>query len=248
MSSIAHAAAVLDGGERLRDRARDHVAVHARHDVERRADHRRVIAHREHVGHPRGRQRAHHARLAQHVVGARRQRRARRAADDALPALAADQVGHVRVPLADRRDVGRPGTERRARRGTARAARATSSGGRAFPSASANVRDDVVGRDRVHAAALRSSGRRGVVRAQLAPRDRHLVHLVGAVGEAQRAHVRVHARRAGSRRETPPPPCTWIARSMTFSATLGRGDLDRRDLGARVPCCRRCPSARRSSA
>ena len=33
------------------------------------------------------------------------------------------------------------------------------------------------------------------------------------------------ARRAGSRRETPPPPWTWIARSMTFSATCGAATL-----------------------
>ena len=48
------------------------------------------------------RERAQQARLAQHVVGARRQRRARRAAQHELLAAPLDQVGDVRVALADR--------------------------------------------------------------------------------------------------------------------------------------------------
>ena len=48
--------------------------------------------------------------------------------------------------------------------------------------------------------------------------------LVGPVGQAQRAQVGVGA---GQREvaETPPPPCTWIARSSTFSATFGAATL-----------------------
>jgi hypothetical protein len=50
-------------------------------------------------------ERAQHARLAQHVVCAGRQRAARRSADDDLRAVVArDRVGDVRMPVADRLD------------------------------------------------------------------------------------------------------------------------------------------------
>ena len=83
----------------------DHLALDPLHHVERRS--------RSRLG-PRTRrapsgtragvslQRAQQPRLAQHVVRARRQRRARRAAQHDLGAVALDQVGHVRVALADR--------------------------------------------------------------------------------------------------------------------------------------------------
>ena len=71
------------------------------HHVERRADHGRVVAHRQHLRHPdrRGLERAQQPRLAQHVVRARRQRPARRAAQHDP---GGQHEGDVRVALADR--------------------------------------------------------------------------------------------------------------------------------------------------
>ena len=91
--------------ERGRQREHDRLALHALHHVERASDRGGVVLHREHGGHARGGvlQRAQQPRLAQHVVGGGRQRRARGAAQHQLAAVgAADQVGDVGVPLADR--------------------------------------------------------------------------------------------------------------------------------------------------
>ena len=83
------------------------VARDALHDVEGRADDRRRRGRRPARAArgqrwPRARQ---DACLAQHVVGAGRDRRARRAAQHALPAAAAHEEGDVRVPLADGLDL-----------------------------------------------------------------------------------------------------------------------------------------------
>ena len=116
--------------------------VDALHDVERRADHatrrRRRRAPRARA---RGRRSApQHARLAQDVVGAGRQRPARRAAQHELGAVAAHGVGDVRVALADRLDLEArrrpsPCASRKASSGSR-----TSSGSRSFASPSAWVR------------------------------------------------------------------------------------------------------------
>jgi hypothetical protein len=68
-----------------------------------------------------------------------------------------------------------------------------------------------------------SFGDRGLL-AQLLLGDRIAVHLVGTVGEAQRARAGVGAASPKSS-ETPPPPCTWSAQSMTWQATLGASTL-----------------------
>jgi hypothetical protein len=83
------------------------------HDVERRADHRLVVAHREHLGDTRGgaADRAQETRLAQDVVRAGRQRRPRRAAHDEVAVAAANQVRDVRVALAERLDAKLAGAE-----------------------------------------------------------------------------------------------------------------------------------------
>ncbi len=82
----------------------DHLALDPLHHVERAADRGGVLAHREHLRHARRGvlQRPQQARLAQHVVSAGWQRRTGRAAQDHLGSPALDQVGHVRVALADR--------------------------------------------------------------------------------------------------------------------------------------------------
>ena len=109
---LAHAPPVGDVVERGRDLAREDVPLDPAHDEERRADDARVLAHREHLGNARRpADRAQHARLAPDVVGARRQRRPRRASDHAVPAVAHDHVGDVRVALADGRRLDGPGTE-----------------------------------------------------------------------------------------------------------------------------------------
>ena len=101
---LADAPAVLGAVERGGHRARDDVALDALHDVERRADDGGVVAHREHGGHARaagqGRQ---HARLAQDVVRAGRQRAARRTAQHDVGAVAVQRIGHVGVAVADGR-------------------------------------------------------------------------------------------------------------------------------------------------
>jgi hypothetical protein len=82
----------------------DRLSLDPLHHVEGAADHVLLRAHRQHIGHARGRigQRPQQARLAQHIVGARRQRRPRRPAQHHLLVAALDQVGHVGMPLADR--------------------------------------------------------------------------------------------------------------------------------------------------
>ena len=103
---LADAPAVLEAVERGGHRARDDVALDALHDVERRADDGGVVAHREHGGHARAAGEARqHARLAQDVVRAGRQRAARRAAQHDVGAVAAQRIGHVGVAVADGRDV-----------------------------------------------------------------------------------------------------------------------------------------------
>ena len=60
----------------------------------------------------------------------------------------------------------------------------------------------------------------------------HAVHLVGAVGEAQRAEARRTCAASGKSSLTPPPPWAWMARSITRSAMFGHDHLDGRDLDA----------------
>ena len=71
-----------------------------------------VVADGEHRGHARAPgERRQHARLAQDVVRAGRQRAARRAAQDDVGALAAKRVGDVGVALADRLDLDAAGAQ-----------------------------------------------------------------------------------------------------------------------------------------
>ena len=65
-----------------------------------------------------------HARLAQDVVGAGRQRAARRPAQHDVGAVAAQRIGHVGVPVADGRDARRRRRPGRGRRGSPAAGRA----------------------------------------------------------------------------------------------------------------------------
>ena len=92
---------------------RDHVARDALHDVERRADHRLVVAAEQHArrAHVRVLERDEQPRLAQDVVGGGRQRRPRRAAQHELGVAAAHEVGHVRVALAHGLGLDRPAAE-----------------------------------------------------------------------------------------------------------------------------------------
>ena len=110
---LAHAPAVLLAVERRRDVLRDDVPVDALHDVERRADDRLVVAHREDLGHARlARERAQDARLAQDVVGAGRQRRARRAAQHERGAAAVARCSVTfECPSPTGRDLGLAGAE-----------------------------------------------------------------------------------------------------------------------------------------
>ena len=138
---LADAPAVLEAVERGRHRARDDVALDALHDVERRADDGLVVAHGEHGGHARAAgERRQHARLAQDVVRAGRQRAARRAAQHDVGAVAAQRVGHVGVALADRRRPRRRRRPGRGRRGRPASGSRTSSGSRSLASPSAWVR------------------------------------------------------------------------------------------------------------
>ena len=73
-----------------------------------------------------------------------------------------------------------------------------------------------------------------------------LVHLVGPVGEPQRADVG-HIWASGKSCDTPAPPCTWIALSRIHSTVAGVAILIAW-ISVCAPCCRRCPSAMRSSA
>ncbi len=74
------------------------------------------------------------------------------------------------------------------------------------------------------------SGRaeRRVVAAQLGAGDRHLVHLVGAVGEAQGADARRTVRASGSRGSTPPRRAPGSPGRATLQRHRRGGDLDRR--------------------
>jgi hypothetical protein len=109
---LADAPAILDCVEHRRQRAGDHLALDLLHHVERHADDRRVVAHRDDDGHARAAgERGHHPRLAQDVVRAGRQRPTRRAAQHELAAVASQRVGDVRVALADRLDLDLPGAQ-----------------------------------------------------------------------------------------------------------------------------------------
>ena len=100
---LADAPPVVGAVERGGHRAGDDVALDALHEIEGRADHRLVVADGEHGGHARASGKGgEDARLAQDVVGAGRQRAARRAAQDDVGCVAAQGVGHVGVALADR--------------------------------------------------------------------------------------------------------------------------------------------------
>ena len=96
-----------------------HLAVDALHHVERRAGDGVVVAGGEHARHAHAAclERAQQERLAQHVVRRRRQRRARRTAQHPFAAVAADHVGDVGVPVADRLGLQRARCRARARRG-----------------------------------------------------------------------------------------------------------------------------------
>ena len=63
------------------------------------------------------------------------------------------------------------------------------------------------------------------VTARLAARDRHVVDLVGAVGDLQDPGDRVELGRAACPALTPAPPWAWMARSMTHVATSGAATL-----------------------
>jgi hypothetical protein len=101
---VADAPPLLRVVERRRHGGGHHVAVHPLHHVERRADHLLVVADGDHGRHARGgaEDRREQPRLAQHVMGRRRQRRARRAAQHPLAVVARDEERHVGVPLAHR--------------------------------------------------------------------------------------------------------------------------------------------------
>ena len=88
-------------------------AVHDVHHVERNAEGGLVLVREQHAGHPDRRpgERAEESRLSQHVVGRRRQRRARRAAQHEALVAPADQEGDVRVPVPDPRCLDRPRSE-----------------------------------------------------------------------------------------------------------------------------------------
>ena len=93
--------ALLGVIERVRHCLGDDLALHALHHVERSADHRLPVAHREHPrrSHRRGFERGKQPCFAKHVMGARRQRAARRAAQhDAGRKRERD----VRVSIPDR--------------------------------------------------------------------------------------------------------------------------------------------------
>ena len=62
------------------------------------------------------------------------------------------------------------------------------------------------------------------VLAQLQAADLAAMHLVGAVGEAQRARVRP-PEASGNSWLTPPPPWSCMARSTTASVMLGTATL-----------------------
>ncbi len=98
---VGHPGPLRGRVEVRRQRVGHHVPVHPLHEVEGRADHRLVGAHPQHPGDPgvavQGRQ---HAGLAQDVVGAGRERRPGRAAQDQLAVAPAQEVGDVGVALA----------------------------------------------------------------------------------------------------------------------------------------------------
>ena len=127
---LGEPAALLLAVELLRDLARDHGPVHLLHHVEGDAQHRLVVAGGQHArhAHRRALERAQQARLAQHVVGRRRQRRARRAAQHDARVAARDQEREVRVTLADALGLDPAQTRCRARRERPRAARARRAG------------------------------------------------------------------------------------------------------------------------
>ena len=110
---LRHRGAVRGVAQAGRSRRGHRHAVEELHDVERHAEQRLVLAGGEHARdrHAGALQPAQHARLAQHVVGRRRQRRARRATEHDARALAAHAVGDVRVALADLGRVDRPAAD-----------------------------------------------------------------------------------------------------------------------------------------
>ncbi len=182
--------------------AGDDVAVDLLHDVERRADHRLVVARRRA---PPARARwpataLQHARLAQHVVGARAAaapRGGRRRTNSRVAAASRRSVT-FEWPVADRRDLGLAVAEARARRGTPRSGSVTSSGSRSLAAASSRVRTmssgAIVRRHQARspvAALVRLALHRELE--QLAG-DRHAVHLAGAVVDPRGARVRVERR------------------------------------------------------
>jgi hypothetical protein len=92
--------------EAIRHRVADHAALEPPHHVERRADHGRVVADGEHLRHGEPpRERPQHARLAQDVVRAGRERPARRPPHDELGVAPRKGERDVGVALADRRDL-----------------------------------------------------------------------------------------------------------------------------------------------
>ena len=101
-------ALVLESG---RQRVRHDVALEEVHDVERDADHALVLADGADHGEPDAvrRERELEARLAHHVVGGRRKRRARRPAQDESPLVPLQEKREVRAAaLADAAGAHRP--------------------------------------------------------------------------------------------------------------------------------------------
>src|SRR5260221_8194965 len=96
-------------GKRVRQLRADHVAFHALHQVERRANHAGVVAKEQRPRHGHGSrcQRAHDPILALNIVRGRHQRTAWRPPQHPVRGAAIDEEGLVRVPAANALDLQR---------------------------------------------------------------------------------------------------------------------------------------------
>ena len=128
---LAHAPAVLDAVELGRDLGRDDEALDLLHHVERRADHRRRRRRRASTfgtrARPSSARSTRASRSTSWALGGSGPRGGRRSTNSASPRR--DEVGDVRVPVADR--LRSPARRRRgrARRGRPAAARARAAAG-----------------------------------------------------------------------------------------------------------------------
>ena len=164
--------------------------------------------------------------LADHVVGSGRDGRSRRPPQHRLATLAPHQEGGVGV--ARRAERSRPPGPSRcpARRGTPPASPGSQAAG-----AAARRHPPACAPHRPRPPARRPGPRaprpplRGPVLLELAPRDRPSCAPRPARRRAAGCAGARTATRAGSRRTRRPPPCTWIARSITFSASAGAATL-----------------------